>query len=72
MVKLIGFGLIIAGILALVYQGFSYTETKQDAKIGPLTIQHPETENIPLPPVIGAIFIVAGLGALIADNRRLI
>jgi len=68
--KIAGIALIILGILALVYQGFTYTETKQDAQIGYLKIQHNETETVPLPPIIGAIFIAAGVGVLFMDNRR--
>jgi len=68
--KIAGTALIILGILALVYQGFTYTETKKDVQIGSLKIQHNETETVPLPPIVGALFIVAGIGALFLDNRR--
>ena len=46
MIKIAGIVLIVLGILALVYQGFTYTETKQDAQIGSLKIQHNEIDNI--------------------------
>ena len=68
--KIAGIVLVVLGVLVLVYQGFTYTETKQDAQIGPLSIQHNETETVPLPPIVGAIFIVAGVGALFMSNRR--
>jgi hypothetical protein len=64
MIKIAGIVLIVLGVLALVYQGFSYKETKQDAQIGSLTIQHKETETIPLPPILGGVFIAAGVAAL--------
>ena len=67
--KIVGIILIVVGILALVYQGFSYTQTKQDAKIGPLEIQHQETHDVPVPPVIGVVCIVAGAAALIVGGR---
>ncbi len=56
--------LIVIGILALVYQGFSYTQTHQDAQLGPIEIQHQETHTIPFPPVVGAVCIVGGVIAL--------
>ncbi len=68
--KIAGIILIALGILALVYQGFSYTQTKQDAKIGPLEIQHQETHDVPVPPIVGAVCIVAGAAALFAGARK--
>jgi drug/metabolite transporter (DMT)-like permease len=62
--KLAGIILVVVGVLALVYQGFSYTETKKDAQLGPIEIQHQETHNVPLPPIIGAVCIVGGVVAL--------
>jgi hypothetical protein len=70
MIKLIGIVLIVLGVLALIYQGFSYKETKQDAQIGSLTIQHQETESIPLPPIVGGVFIAAGAAALFINGRK--
>jgi uncharacterized membrane protein YidH (DUF202 family) len=67
--KIVGITLIVLGILALVYQGFSYTQTKQVAKIGSLEIQNQETHDVPVPPVVGAICIVAGVVVLIIGGR---
>jgi hypothetical protein len=67
--KLAGIILIVIGILALVYQGFSYTQTKQDAQLGPIEIQHQETHNVPIPPIVGGVCIVAGVVALVAGGR---
>jgi hypothetical protein len=70
MIKIAGIVLIVLGILALAYQSLSYKETKEDAQIGSLTIQHKETETIPLPPIVGAVFIVAGAAALFINGRK--
>jgi hypothetical protein len=71
MIKMAGIILIVLGILALVYQGFTYTETKQDAQIGSLKIQHDQTESVPLPPIVGAVFIVSGVAALLIGRNRM-
>ena len=65
-----GIVFIVLGVLVLVYQGFTYTQTKQDAQIGPLTIQHNETQSVPLPPIVGGVFIVAGVAALFVGSRK--
>ena len=70
MIKIAGIVLIVLGALALVYQEFNYKETKQVAQIGSLTIQDKETETVPLPPIVGGVFIAAGVAALFLDGRK--
>ncbi len=67
--RLIGIVLLVAGILALVYGGFSYNREKGDAKIGPVEIQVTEKKhvNVPVWAGIGAVAIGA---ALIARSPR--
>lgn len=69
--KIAGIVLIIVGALALAYQGFSFTRTEKDAQIGPIKIQHEETEHVPLPPIVGGICIAVGIGVLVLGSRRL-
>ena len=61
--KLIGIVLLVAGILALVYGGFSYNHEKGDAKIGPVEIQVNEKKhvNVPVWAGIGAVVVGAAL-----------
>ena len=51
--------LIVAGILALLYGGFTYTKTSHDTKIGPLelSVKNKETVNIPVWAGVGAIVV---------------
>jgi uncharacterized membrane protein len=67
--KLAGIILIVLGIIALAYQTFSYTVNKQDAKLGPVVISHDETHSVWVPPVVGAVLIIGGVGALVASGR---
>ncbi|SDU13114.1 hypothetical protein SAMN05444156_2141 [Verrucomicrobium sp. GAS474] len=68
--KVAGIVLIAFGALALIYQGFSYTQTKKDAQIGPVSIQHDETKNVWVPPVVGIVCLAAGAGLIVFSPRR--
>lgn len=67
--KIVAIVLIVAGIVGLLYGGFTYTKSTHDAKIGPLelSIQDKETVNIPVWAGISAI--VVG-GALLFSRSR--
>ena len=60
--KTLGIVLIAAGILALVYGGFTYTKETHEAKLGPLelSVKEQETVNVPIWAGVGAI-VVGGL-----------
>ena len=61
-IKIVALALIVAGILGLVYGGFSYTKDTTVVKIGTFEIsaKEKETVNIPLWAGIGTI-VVGGL-----------
>ena len=67
--KLIGLILIVGGVLALAFGGFSYTKDSGAVKVGPveLSVKQKETVNVPLWAGIGAIF--AG-GLLLVFGRK--
>jgi len=62
--------LIVAGVLALVYRGFSYTKERHQAKLGPLELRVDEKEHINIPVWAGAIAIAGGVVLLIADRKK--
>jgi len=68
--KIAGIVLIVLGILALVYQNFSYTQTKQDVKIGTFEVQHQEPHDVTIPPAVGVVFIVAGVALVVVGRRN--
>ncbi len=68
--KLAGIVLVVVGILALVYQGFTYTQMEKAVQFGPIEIQHQETHNVPLPPLLGGAFLVGGILALAYGARE--
>jgi hypothetical protein len=62
--------LIVAGVLALVYRGFSYTKERHQAKLGPLELHVDEKEHVSIPVWAGAIAIAGGVFLLIADRKK--
>ena len=58
-VKIAGIALIVAGVLALAYGGFSYTKETHQAKLGPieLSVKEQQTVNVPVWAGVGAIVI---------------
>lgn len=61
--------LIVAGILGLVYGGFSYTKETHEAKIGSLELSVKDKERVNVPVWAGVGAIVAG-GLLLLVPRR--
>jgi len=62
--KAIGIVLIVAGILALAYGGFTYTTHKRAVDMGPLQIETRSKHQVFIPPLLGVAGIVLG-GALL-------
>ena len=67
---LIGFILIALGIVALAYQGISYTTRDRAVDLGPIQVTTERTRNIPLPPIVGAVAIVAGVVLLVYGRKK--
>lgn len=63
-----GVVLIVIGILALTYQGLTYTTQKKVIDIGPIQATKEEHHTIPLPPVLGAIALVGGIAVIALDR----
>jgi hypothetical protein len=58
--QLLGVVLVVLGILALVYQGFSYTKTNREAKIGTFEVNFKQKEHVDVPVWVGVVGIAAG------------
>ena len=66
---IVGIVLIVLGVLALAYQGISYTTSEKVVDIGPLKVEAEREKTIPLPPVLGGVAIAAGVVLLIVGGR---
>ena len=69
-IKLVAVALIVAGVLGLIYGGFSYTKDTTVVKLGPLelTAKEKQTVNVPLWAGVGAI-VVGGLLLVMGSKK---
>lgn len=67
---ILGVLLLVGGILALVYGGFSYAKETHDAKLGPLELAVTERERVEVPQWLGVAAVVAGGASLYLGGRR--
>jgi hypothetical protein len=61
--------LVIIGLVALAYQGLTYTTQKKVIDIGPIQARREEHHTIPLPPILGALALVGGIVVIVSDRR---
>ena len=61
--------LIVGGVLALAYRGFSYTKETHEAKIGPLELHVQEKEYVNLPVWLGVGAVVVGAALLVSGKK---
>ena len=66
--SILGLALVILGIIALAYQGFSYTVPKKEVDLGPIQVTKEEKHNVPLPPILGALALIGGIIVLVTDR----
>jgi uncharacterized membrane protein YidH (DUF202 family) len=69
MLKLIGVALIALGVIALVYQGITYTSKEKILDVGPFKAEVKRDKTIPLSPVLGVVALVGGVAILLFARR---
>ena len=67
--EVLGILLLLGGIAALAYGGFSYTTHKKAIDMGPVQIDRTRQHNVPLPPILGIGGILVGGVLLFAGSR---
>ena len=64
-----GVVLVVLGVVALVYQGITYTSRETVIDIGPLHATADQQKTLPLPPVLGVLAVAGGVALLFAGAR---
>ena len=68
--KAIAAVLIVLGIFAFAVGSFSYTKKEKVLDAGPVEVTTERTKRVPIPPVLGGLAIVAGVGMLLIDRKH--
>jgi len=68
-VAIVGFVLIVLGLAALAYQGFTYTSRETVLDIGPIHATADRERKVPLPPVFGVVAVAGGVALVVAGSR---
>jgi uncharacterized membrane protein HdeD (DUF308 family) len=68
--KIAGIVLIVLGLAALAYQGFTYTTRETIIDIGPLKATADRQKTVPLPPLVGIAVLVGGVVLLVVGTRK--
>lgn len=63
--KWIGIVLLAAGLLALAYGGFTYTQERHATELGPIELEYREKDRVEIPSWAGVAAVVAGIVLLV-------
>jgi hypothetical protein len=66
---IVGILLIVLGVIGFAVGGVSFTHEKQDAKIGPIDIEHKQTSTVPISPILSGIALVGGIGLVVVGAK---
>jgi uncharacterized membrane protein len=66
---LVGILLIALGVVALAYQGITYTKKEKVIDFGPIQATSETQKTIPLPPLLGGICLVGGIFLVFSSQR---
>lgn len=67
--KTIGIVLIVVGLVALAYGGFTYTTNEKVVDIGPIHATREKTHNIPLSPIAGGLALLGGIALVVTSKN---
>jgi LPXTG-motif cell wall-anchored protein len=69
MMKNLGILLIVLGVVALFYTGFSFTTKEKVVDLGPIQIDRKKEHSVNWPPILGVLMLIGGI-AFIATSRK--
>ena len=62
--------LMVAGLLALAYGGFTYTRTTHETRMGPFSMTMTDRQTVAIPIWVGIAAVVLGGALLLVPARK--
>ncbi len=69
-IRIVGIVLIVVGVLALAYGGFSYTKEEHKAELGPFKLSVQEREQVNVPQWVGVGALVGGIVLVLLGKKK--
>jgi hypothetical protein len=69
-IAIVGALLLVFGIVALAYQGLTYTTRETVLEVGPLKATADRQHTVAIPPVLSGAAVAAGVVLLIVGARK--
>ncbi|OGP85333.1 MAG: DUF3185 domain-containing protein [Deltaproteobacteria bacterium RBG_16_54_11] len=69
-IMIVGVFLIVLGVVALVYQGITYTIREKIIDSGPIQVTRETRKIIPLSPLFGGIALAGGIVLVIMGAKK--
>ncbi len=67
--KPLALGLVILGVVVLIYGGIGYNRQKTVFQVGDIKATATEHKSFPVAPAVGVIAIIAGIAMLVSGRR---
>ena len=68
--KIVAIVLIVLGTISLAYGGITYTTREKVLDLGPIEATTEKRNTVPLPPIIGGVALIAGIGLLVMGSKK--
>jgi len=70
MARIVGIVLLLAGLAGLAWGGFTYRQERHNVDFWLVDSTVTEKKTVPIPPIAGAVAMIAGLVLLVAGSKR--
>lgn len=68
--KIVAIALIVVGVLGLAYGGFTYTNDRQEIRMGSMSMTLDQHRTVPIPLWAGITAVALGAGLLLVPAKK--
>jgi len=68
-IVIVGILMIVLGVVALAYQGVSYTTREKIIDLGPIEASRETKKTIPMPPILGGLALAGGIALVVVGSK---